>query len=168
MNNKNNISIGSALWCGIACAISGFVCVTVFGTPFEMIHILGGMNILPPIWIFNILSTAWFFLIGIAAGAVIHSTVRRFNVGNCEIAAYKGGLFFLTSFFLSLIRYYLFFFSGKLFLSLFLSLIALMCALVCAFIWSKIQPKISYVIMLAFSIWQFYLFFINLSVFLQN
>ncbi len=168
MHNKNSIFNGSAFWCGIACATSGFVCATIFGTPFEMIHMLGGMNILPPIWIFNLLYTAWFFLIGIAAGSVINSTVRRYNAGSSEIAAYKGGIFFLVCFFLSLIRYYLFFFSGKLFISLLLSVISMMCSLICAFTWHKVQPKISSVAMFAFSIWQFYIFFVNLSVFLHN
>lgn len=167
--SKKKFSIsGAPLWCGIILAAVGFIYQVILGSPFETLHLLIGLSYFPPIWIFNLLSSAWFFLIGIAAGAVIHATAESLNIGSCETLAYKGGLFFLSCVFLSLIRYYLLFFSLKLLLSLVTSIICLICSFVCAFIWRKVHPHLSSIIMFAFSIWQFYFFLINTSVFLHN
>ena len=165
---KNNLLNGNSFSCGIICAISYIACMAFFGSPLEMIHIIRGINILPPIWMFNLFSVLWFFLIGIAAGAIISSTGRKLNAGKSEIYSYKGGLFFLICLFTSLIRYYLFFFTGKFFTSLIISIICLLCSFLCMSLWSHVNPKSSSVIMFLFSIWQFYLFFVNLFVFLHN
>ena len=165
---KNSILNGNSLLYGIICAISYIACMAFFGTPLEMIHIIRGINILPPIWLFNLLSVFWFFLIGVAAGAIAGSTGRKLNTGKSEIYSYKGGLFFLICFFTSLIRYYLLFFAGKLFMSLIISIICLVCSFLCTSLWIYANPKISSVIMFLFSIWQIYLFFVNLSIFLLN
>ena len=168
MSNTNNRSAKICIWFGIILASLGFGFQVALGSPFEMIHLLDGMNLLPPIWLFNLLSAAWLFMVGFGAGNVMNFTSSGQNMGKSEIYAYRGGLFFLSCFFLTTIRHFVMFFSGKLFLALLISILCLMCSLICAFLWSNVRPQSSAVIMFAFSIWQFYLFFVNVSVFLHN
>ncbi len=168
MKNRVRFFNGSAIWIGIITATLCFLAQTLLGSPLSSLHILKGSSLLPPIWIFNVLSIAWCFLIGISAGAIINATSLRLNNGEKEIAAYKGGFFFLTFFFLSFLRYYLLFYATRLFLSLIISVIVLICSLLCAFSWHKVKPSMSSAIIILFAIWQFYILFVNLSIFLHN
>ena len=168
MNKKNTILNGSTVFFGGICALLCFLSFSLFGNPFESIHLLDGMKILPPIWLFNLISLALFFFAGASAGAVARCTQSRMNTADIEISAYKGALFFLNSFWISLVRNCLFFFTGRLFISLVLSLTCLLTSIACAYTWGKVRPRAASVIMIAFSVWQFYLFFVNFSVFMQN
>lgn len=168
MQNNDRFYLSRAMWYGISCATAVLLPTALFGTPHEMIHILGGSKILPPIWIFNLLSTLFCFLVGVAAGAVTEATSRRMNSGKDEISAYKGGLFFLSAFFLSLIRYNIFFFLGRLLISLILSVVCLILTILCCAEWSHIRPKSACGIMALYSLWQFYILFVNISVFIRS
>lgn len=168
MQNNDQINLNHALWCGILCASVGYLSLTLFGTPHEMIHILGGIKILPPIWFFNLLSTLFYFLNGIASGAVIDATSCRVNTGREEVSAYRGGLFFLSSFFLSLVRYHVFFLSGRLFIATLLSVACLITSILCSAQWSHVHPKAASIIMVLNSLWQFYVLFVNISVFISR
>ena len=166
-NRASNLGKG-ALWCGV---ISTAVCIisrTFFDSPLEMIHIVKGIHLLPPIWLYNLISYLWFFLIGIAAGAVIDHTYRSLNSGIVAINAYRGGMFFLSCFFCSIILYHVFFISQMLLLSLIVSICGVMCSVICAVNWKSVHPPSSCIIMTLYSFWQFYLFFVCLSVFLNN
>ena len=168
MQGTNSLFNKSSLWCGVfSCVICIFSRI-IFDSPLEMIHIVKGISLLPSIWIYNLISYAWFFLIGVAAGAIMESTKCGSNNGHSEICAYRGGLFFLSCFFISLILYHLFFILNMLFLSLIISAVSLMCTLLCAVQWSRVRPHTSSVIMYSFSVWQFYMFFVCLSVFINN
>ena len=156
----------------VICGITSFaICLIsriLYDTPFGMLHVVKGVSLLPPVWLFNIISYIWFFLIGFAAGSLIDKTSRGMNSGNIQISAYRGGIFYIISFFLSIIRYHVFFIDQMLFLSLTLSAICMICALICAVNWRGVIPALSCFIMYCFTIWQFYLFFVSLSVFLNN
>ena len=168
MQKNDRFCLSRATCYGILCATVGFLPTALFGAPHEMIHILGGSKILPPIWIFNLLSILFCFLAGIAAGAVTDATSRRLNAGKDEISAYRGGLFFLSAFFISLIRYNVLFFLGRLFISLVLSVACLILSFLCSAEWSHTRPKSARGIMALFSIWQFYILFVNISFFIRS
>ena len=156
----------------LCCSIISFtVCLVSrisFDIPIGMLHIVKGICLLPPIWIYNLISYAWFFLIGLAFGALLDKTLKGINGGNDEIAVYKGGIFFITSLFLGLIHYHIFFIAEMLFLAFLVSAMCMMSALITATLWRYVRPKVSCFIMYCFTIWQFYLFFVSLSVFLNN
>ncbi len=140
----------------------------LFDSPLEILHIVKGVRLLPPIWVFNLLSYAWFFLIGLSAGAIVNKTSLRLNNGNNEIFAYRGGIYFVFCFFLSLILYHVFFILRLLFLSTVISAICMICTFLCAVMWRNVRPTTSSFIMFCFGVWHFYLFFVCLSVFLNN
>lgn len=158
----------AAIWIGIIAAALCLWGQTILGSPFQSLHILKGSELLPPIWIFNILSIITNFLIGLAAGGVINATASRLNNGEHEISAYKGGFFFISCFFLSFIRYYLLFFATRLFLALVISMSAFLCSVICALFWRRVRPALSAAVMFLFAVWQFYILFVNLSIFLHN
>lgn len=168
MRDGHSLLGKGTLWCGI---ISAGICIVsraFFESPLEMMHVVKGVHLLPPIWLFNLISYLWFFIIGVAAGAVIDHTSRCINSGIAAINAYRGGLFFISCFFSSIILYHVFFIAKMLLLSLFISVTAMMCSIICSVNWKRVHPSSSCIIMTMFSLWQFYMFFVCLSVFLNN
>ena len=168
MRETNSIFCRSSLLCALLSFAVCLVSRVLFDSPLEMLHIVKGVKLLPPLWFFNLLSYAWFFLIGLSAGAIIDKTSLRLNNGNNEICAYKGGIYFSFSFFLGIIIYHVFFILRMLLLSTFISAMCMICTFLCAVTWRKVRPMTSSFIMFCFGGWNFYLFFVCLSVFLNN
>ena len=101
--NKQNIFNKPSLFSAI---ISMMICLFVrilSQSPFELIHKLDCNDIIPPIWLFNLLSLIWCFLFGYAAGNIIFCVAHGKSHGIRETRAYQGGLFFVNSFYLSLL-----------------------------------------------------------------
>ena len=159
--NKNTI------WFGIFSLAVSVISRAFFENPIEMIHIVNDMRLLPPMWLYNLISYGWFFLIGVAAGSVIEGCSIGINGGDSAVNACRGGLFFISSLFCSIILYHTFFISQMLFLSLIISFVAMMCSVICAIHWKNVYPGSACVIIFMFSIWRFYLLFVCLSVFLN-
>lgn len=168
MRNGHSLFGKGTLWYGIISAAICIISRAFFESPLEMVHVVKGVHLLPPIWLYNLISYLLFFIIGIAAGAIIDYTSRYINGGSSAISAYCGGLFFISCFFTSIILYHVFFISKMLLLSLIVSATAMICSIICSIKWKDVQPSSSCVIMCLFSLWQFYMFFVCLSVFLNN
>ncbi|MBE6584185.1 MAG: tryptophan-rich sensory protein [Ruminococcaceae bacterium] len=163
MSRNTSIINGTSLFCGIISAVCAFFARMLSGSPLDMVHKLEGIDILPPIWIFNLLSVAWYFLIGAAAGAVIHGVNKGCVRGKEEIWAYRGGIFFSVTFFSGLIWYPLFFVGEALFFSLVTSIIITLSAVLCAYFWFGAKINNAALIMSAYTIWTFYVLIVNLS-----
>ena len=143
-----------------------FIGVRLFGNdPYEMIHKFDSSGVIPPLWLLNLLSFVWGFLIGYGAGLVFDRILCGGESITSEISAYRGGLFFLVSFFLSQMWYSVFFDGEHLVLAILLIVIALVSSIVCAFFWYSVL-KLSSLILGAYGLWQFYLFILNASVIL--
>lgn len=142
--------------------------ISAFGSPFDMIHKLNGIGMIPPIWIINLLSIVFFFLQGFSLGSIITAAKNRINVGEKELCAYRGTVFLSCAFFLSLLWYPLFFFAEKLFLSLLVSIVCLIFSILCAIEWLHAEPIGASITVFVCSIFEFYILFINLSVFFTN
>ena len=136
------------------------------GSPFDLIHKLHATQILPPMWLFNLLSLFWSFLAGFGAGIIVSEVSSGRLRGEKEILAYRGGLFFVTLLLLSQFWYPLFFVGERLLLSLLLSLIASLCAVFCAVLWAKPSPP-SALVIATYGFWLLYTVFLNLTVLLH-
>lgn len=139
----------------------------ISGSPFDMLHKFNTSNLLPPIWLFNLCSLFWAFIIVYAAGIIINQVSCGKCRGKMEICSYKGGLFFVSVLFLSLIWYPVFFIAERPFIALIVSLSMAICSALCAFFWSGIN-RIAALIVAAYTLWSSYIVFINLSVLFQN
>lgn len=152
-------------------AISAVFClffISAFGSPFDMIHKLNGIGTIPPIWILNLLTIVFFFLLGFSLGSIINAAKNRINVGERELCVYRGAIFLSCAFFLALLWYPLFFFAEKLFLSLFVSIVCLIFSILCAIEWLHSEPVGASITVFVCCIFEFYILFINLSVFISN
>ena len=166
-SSRNNFFNGISLACGTVCAIFFITSITISGSPFEMIHKLNVGNVLPPMWLWGFLTSAWGFLIGYAAGLIIFEAVCNRSHSEQEICTYKGGLFFLAALFFFVLHYPLFFVAERLLFALLAVLIAAACASLCAFFWSKISV-LAALIMVSYAFWIFYVAFVTLSIIVQN
>ena len=133
---------------------------------YEILHIFDASDIIPPLWIINLFSFIWGFLIGYAAGVVFDCISYGGKSIIAEISAYRGGLFFIISLFLSHAWYLAFFQNERIFLAIFLIIIALISSIMCAFFWSS-TLRSSALILGSYGIWLFYLFILNMSVLLH-
>ena len=144
-----------------------FVTVRMFcSNPYEMIHKLDTANIIPPLWLFDLLSFVWGFMIGYAAGSVIECILHGGASITAEISSYRGGLFFLTTLFLYQIWHSQFFCEERLILAIAIVGISLVTCIACSYFWSSVS-KLSALILGAFGLWLFYLFILNVSVLLH-
>ena len=164
MSKKTSIINGISLVCGIAFAVCAFLCRMITPSPIDMIHKLDGLKVLPPIWIFNLLSVAWCFLMGAAAGVVIKELSEGHLCGRSAISAYQGLVFFLVAFFVSLMWYPAFFGAQVIFISFVMCLAVCISSICCAYNWFLAGVKTAALIMSAYSIWSMYILIINLSV----
>lgn len=158
----------TSLICATACAAFSAITRIVSGSPFDTVHKLDTCDMIPPMWIFNLLSVIWAFIIGLAAGGIVTAVSSGRCGGASQISAYRGGLFFISSFFLGIIWYPTFFCSQSLLISLLLALCALICNVVCAFNWYNLPVAAPPLIMSAYVLWLFYIVFMNISVFMHN
>lgn len=160
----NNFSILG----GAICIIFAFIAQKISDPPIDMLHKIQNRNIIPPMWLFNILFIFWFFLLGVSAGAEFFITQQRLNTYQREISAYQGGLFFICTLFLSSVWYPLFFSGDCLFLSVIVSALSLICIIICTAFWLKTYVLTPAIITLGFSVWSFYILFVSISVFIVN
>ena len=157
--NKYSLIVGT---------VQAALCISVrllSKSPYEVLHRLNASDVLPPIWIFNILSMIWFFVSGLAFGIIIYRIFMRRNGLSEVIEGYKGGLFYIALALLSLIWYPLFF-SCRIAIALAISLICAICAVFCGVIWQRID-RYAALIMLSYSVWLTYILIINASIFIR-
>lgn len=155
-----------AVICGIIYACIGFLIRVGVEDPYTFIHTLGAGVYMPPLWIFNLLSIFWYFVSGAAAGIVI-GRVACGRLGSCsEKNLYRGSMFFIVLFFLSLLWYPIFF-DMKLFFSLLIALLTLACCIFCAIFWRTLSAFV-FLMLCTTGIWQFYVLLLNLSVIFGN
>ena len=144
-----------------------FIFVRLFSeNPYEMLHMLDVSDIIPPLWLLNLLTFLWEFLIGYAAGLVTATISYGGSDIKSEISAYRGGLFFLVSFFLSQIWHSVFFQGRHLLLALVIILATIISSIICAYFWYSTKKSSSLVIA-SYGLWLFYLFILNLSIILH-
>ena len=155
-----------AIICGGIYAAIGFIIRIRVNNPFEMLHILGGSNYFPPLWVFNLLCICWMFLSGCAAGRLIRLVWSGRVCGREEVSAYSGGLFFIALFFLTLLWYPLFFGAGSIALCALISLLCVAASAMCALSWRR-ADFLCCIIMAANSVWLIYILLANLSVLLS-
>ena len=168
MKNDSSFSSKVAILCAVSALGACIASRVIFDNPLEAIHIVKGIGLLPPMWLFNLINYAWFFLTGLSAGAIVSSTSRKRNVGIDLEKAYLGGILYISSFFLGLMHYLFFFIEQMLFISVIISFLAMMCVFLCANAWRRAHPAGAAFVMYVFSLWEFYIFFVSLSVFLNN
>ncbi len=158
---------GTSLVLGIISVIVRMFSLSVAGEPYDMLHKLDGNNIVPPVWMLNLLLNLAYFIAGYAAG-IVSNTIASGNV-NCEekMSAYRGGMYFIAAYFLTLIHYPLFFVSEKLSASLIVIVITLISLIICIYSWAKFSPSAAMILTVYFII-TIYLFFINLFILMNN
>ena len=160
---RNNISNSTGIFFGIAFALI-FVFVRIFSeSPYETIYRLDPSGIIPALWLINLISFIWFFLIGYSAGSVLDSALCQEGTCSDNTLIYKGFVTFTICFFLSHISYSIFFDGTHLFISVLMIITAIICSATTMLCWAKIK-KISALIMGGYCIWLFYLFIICSSV----
>ena len=164
MSKKTTIFNGISLICAIVGAACALVCRIITPSPVDMAHKLDSLDVLPPVWIFNLLSVALCFAAGAAAGVVIKDVGEGNLCGKSAIGAYRGLAFFLVAFFVSLMWYPAFFAAEAIFISMVMCLAATLGSVLCAYNWFGVGEGTAAVIMSAFSIWSVYILLINISV----
>jgi tryptophan-rich sensory protein len=107
------------------------------------------------------------FLSGMAAGITVNEIKSGKLTLKKEREAYRGGLYFISMFFLSLIHYPLFFACERILISLIISIITVVCATLCAIMWSGIS-SVACVMMSANAFFSVYIAFINLNILAIN
>ena len=152
---------------GAVILIVRMIAISVCGAPYDMIHKLNSCGMIPPLWIWNLLSCILSFLAGGGAGCIYAEIGSRRLAYDRIFHAYKGAICFITSFFLSLIHFPLFFICEKLLLSLAVAVICSFCSLCCAYAWARVS-KLSSLIMTLHSFWCVYTLFVTLCVFIKN
>jgi tryptophan-rich sensory protein len=131
--------------------------------PVELLHSLQFNDILPPLWLSNLLSLAWSLFIGFAAGIVACEIIYGRAHGRKEILIYQGGLFFVAVIILTNVWYPVFFSCGRLVVSCLIALVTVALSSLCAIIWARVSA-VSGVILGAYSLWLTYVLLLNLSV----
>ena len=163
--NKNTLN-GLGIVFGIALAVIFIVIRTLSKSPYDTIYRLDPSGIVPPVWLINVISLIWFFLIGYSAGSVADSVLSG-RLGDREvIRALQGIVAFVSVFFLSHIWYCVFFSGEHLLSAIFLILIAILTSAMSAFFWVHIN-MLSSLIMGGYCIWLFYIFLVCSSVLLH-
>ncbi len=164
---KSVIFNTTSLICGIVNMVLCLIVRIVSGSPFEVIHRLNCNDILPPIWIFNLLWLIASFCVGFSAGIIINAILCRRINGRDEIFAYRGGLCFVALVFLAVIWYPLLFIKEAVFLSLLIAILSAVCSFVCALEWVRIE-KCAGVVVFIYSFWLLYVMIINFALLFHN
>ena len=164
MKNYYPILSPRALLYGGVCGGFCFLSRSLFGSPLDTIHIISGAYLLPPVWIFNLLSICACALIGVSAGWIVDYIVKGYNSGARAVSAYRGALYLSFSFFLFIIWFPVLFFAQRLFVAFAVSVLALICSLVCAIEWGRLAPTRASLLIYANTLWLFYIMFVSLSV----
>lgn len=166
-------AFGKSLFNGCS-VIVGSICVgiyvimlTISGSPYEMIHKLDIGKMIPPMWMWRVFSIVWIFLSGVAAGLVVYERICHRIAGERELRAYRGGIYFISSFFLTIVHYPLFFCLERLMIAFLVALLAMIGAAVSSVIWSKVSA-ISSVILAGNAFWLLYVTFISACLLIGN
>lgn len=157
----------TAIICGAVYSILGLIVRVCAGSPYNTVHTLGMDAYLPAIWLFNFFCIFWFFICGIAVGSIFGRMLCGRINGREEVYLYRGCLFFVSMFFLSLIWYPMFFGGETLALSLLIIFLCVICSVLSALSWRG-ASLFSCVLMIANSLWLFYILLVNMLVILQN
>ena len=164
---KDGLFNSCALILGGICVIVCFISLAVSGTPYDAVHRLDGIGVIPPLWLWRIMLLIWSFLAGAAMGATVSGGASR-KYSNCNDAQiYKGMVFFVVAFFMFILHYPLLFCCERLLLSLMASLIAGACAAICGGIWSKVN-RVAAVMVFGFTFWLIYVTFITACLLVSN
>jgi len=162
---KNSSPLPSA--CGIIYASLGLAVRIMSGSPYEALHKIDLDGIMPPLWIFNLISIGIYFLAGFAAGNIIEYIFHIRPDPKTELFAYKGALFFICSLFLSLLWYPAFFVTQSLFVTVITLLLTVITQIGAAYKWSYVKKSAS--IFLIFStLWHFYSLIVMIMIILSN
>ena len=157
----------TALLCGLVSTAICFSIRILTESPFDMIHKLNCASLLPPIWLFNLLSILWGFLFGYAAGLVIRQSANRGTHTCILLSAYRGGLCYLCAFFLSCAWYPLLFGAGRLFIAFLVAFWATVFSALCALCWFRVSSSAT-LIVAAYTLWMVYVFCLLFIVFFKN
>lgn len=152
---------------GFMCVLMYIITLTVSGSPYDMIHKLDLNKMIPPMWVWRIFSIVWFFLSGAAAGLIVYEGACHRIGADGKLCAYRGGTYFISGFFLSIVHYPLFFCVERLFIAFIVSLLAIICTVICCVIWSKISPLAS-VVLSGYAFWLLYVVFISACLMIVN
>ena len=163
---KKSCLQGTGIIIGTAFALI-FVGARIFSeSQYETIYRLDPSGIIPPIWLLNLISLIWFFLIGCGAGSIIDSALCKKGNCNDELKIYQGTIAFIICFFLSHISYTIFFLGEHIVIAILMTLSSVICSIISMLLWSSIK-KDAALIMGGYGIWLFYLFIIYSSVLLH-
>ena len=163
---RNRILNNTGIILGIALALIFIFVRTLSESPYETIYRLDPSGIIPALWLLNLISFIWFFLIGYSTGIILDPAWYKKGRCNEKSLIYKGLVAFTICFFLSHISYSIFWDGKHLLVAILVILIAIACSAATMIIWSKIN-RISALIMGGYCIWLFYLFIIYSSVLFQ-
>lgn len=164
-SEKKSLSI--SLICGIIYLVLGIAVRIMAKSPYEALHRIDSDGILPPLWIFNILSLSVCFLCGIAAGQILEQVMKMRPAPHVELYACKGTIFYICLLFLSLLWYPAFFVAESLFLTV-ISLISIFLLCLCtSYMWSRVRSSAAFIILLS-SAWYFYTLIIMLMIMINN
>ncbi len=141
--------------------LAGILSRILSGSPIYMLRLCGLIGKIPKAWVFTLIWSLWYLILGFLFGFVLGS--RR--VGR-EVPKYKGSLWFVCMMLFNIVWYPLFFKSGTVSLALVdLAIIILFCFL-CSVEYYKVY-KIAGILLSIHLIWLLWCFYINLKVFLS-
>ncbi len=135
----------------------------VFGGNYEFLHIISARVSFPPMWVFNALNMLTLFFFGVSAGFFITEIFRcRYSVQS-ENLFFKGAVFYVAVYFLSLLWYPLLFSLQLPLVSLVISVICLISLIVTLVFWVRVTPPFS-LFLIPIIVWQAYLSILNLTI----
>lgn len=148
-----------AIASGIVLAVAWIATRIASGSPYRVILALGISDLLPPVWLMDLLSVFAFFTVGAAAGLVLGF---RSPVKDGE--KYKSSMLFVLLAVLELCRYPTLFVREWVFLSV-LESVLILCLSVCVTVGFFRVAKLSGVVFLLHDVWQIYLLLLHFAIF---
>lgn len=147
---------------GVVLATALLTRMTV-GNPLLILHKLGAMEMLPPLWFLSLIWLSFYLLVGASTGYLLSCPPG--NAGR-EAFLWRGCTFMVLAVVLSLVWFTLLF--GKFWLlpSWLCLCLTFVCASICAISWWQIG-KGAAIIMWSFTVWQICLFFLQFAVMLS-
>ena len=168
--NKNKILVscrraktdGRAVIAGIAIVLlAGILSRVLSGSPLYMLRLTGLWHKVPRSWVFVLIWTFWYALLGFIFGFVLGSR----QTGK-EVHKYKGSLWFVIMLVFNFIWYPLFFKAGTVFLALVDSALILFFCVLAALEYYKVY-KIFGIGLICHAIWLVWCLVMNFSAFLS-
>ncbi len=168
MRKKYNHGGSTGTVFGVISCICFYFSRSLFTNPLDMVHKLSGKSIIPPMWLLNLMSLVFAFFLGYSFGSILNITKKGINAGVKEVSVYKGAVFLVCGFFLSLIWYPIMFIAEKILFSLIISVIATLSLLSCTLEWRSVRPSSAAITTFACAVFNFYLMLINIIAFFNN